>query len=95
MFILSLACWRDILDDRPTMQQVVPSLKTIMFLDNNDETNKKGLSNEILIPDSSISNHIEDYDLVSIENECNLDILDQAERLFMEIFDSVGSLLTN
>ena len=62
--------------------------------------NKKELPNESLSSDLlqasmegntfdlSICDLIEDYDLESIENDCNPDILVQAEKLFMEIFNS-------
>src|ERR1044072_6805022 len=85
------------------MQQVISSLKAIIspVSDNKIHSNiyvndKKESQNIVSFStvnvdigtfDFSISDLIEDYDLESVENGCNPDILVQAEELFRELFD--------
>ena len=85
------------------MQQVVSSLKAIISPNSNNKIHsniyvddKKESEDVILFStvnvdigtlDFSISDLIEDYDLESVGNECNPDILFQAEELFRELFD--------
>src|SRR3989337_1598731 len=89
------------------MLEIVKSLQSIIFGENNNEIDsviqpetKKGLPNSTSADiacmysknsELYISNLIKDYNLESIDNECK-HILNQAKKLFVEIFDTEDSL---
>ena len=93
------------------MQEVVKSLKAMIFGENNDEINSIIHSankiesiespNDIHFDSTSpmhsnnielvLSKLIQEYNLALIDNECK-HILSQAEKLFLEIFDTADSI---
>src|SRR2546423_1930339 len=102
-----LACWENDPNKRPTIQQVAEFLAKIIVEKNNENNsttrteNKKELSS-IIYPQSTImeapcthskaselllNKLIQDYNL-----EYNSDILNQAEKLFLEIFDIADAI---
>ncbi|GES75152.1 kinase-like domain-containing protein [Rhizophagus clarus] len=96
-------CWDDDPNKRPTAYQVIKSLKKII----SDEDNNKIENNEKLIQDTPsqsimtdvacmLSNNSEFYLSKLIQNHFNneydMDILNQAKKLFLEIFDTKDSV---
>src|SRR2546423_7304905 len=92
-----LACWSGNPSKRPTIQQIVSSLKSIISpQENNEEINsiihaeiKKTNPISLSIDDDIdlvIGDFIKDYNLDE-ENEIPPYILKQAEKLFKEMFD--------
>ena len=100
LYIL-LACWADDPDERPTIQQVISSLKSIISQEQNDEISsiihkeiKIELQNENSSPFMPLDNEINDlvisdyYYLDAIENnKIPPYILKQVEKLFDGLFD--------
>src|ERR1041385_1023016 len=94
-----LACWSSDPNKRPTVQQIVSSLKSIISpQENNEEINSiiHAESKNLLKPisfsidadfDLVIGDFIQDYNLDIEENGIPPYILKQAEKLFKEMFD--------
>ena len=101
-----LACWLDDPGERPTIQQVVLSLKSIISQEDDEKIssiihakNKEVLSEEsISYSMSAIDNEFDDFVIsdyllnLDIENEIPPYMLKQAEKLFNEIFDLTDNI---
>src|SRR5439155_3897606 len=95
-----LVCWSGDPSKRPTIQQIVSSLKSIISpQENNKEINsiihaeRKNLLKPVSFSidadfDLVIVDFMQDYNLDVEENEISPYILKQAEKLFKETFDS-------
>src|SRR5256885_17045981 len=97
VFLIIIACWTGDPNKRPTVQQIVLSLKSIISpQENNEEINsiihaeiKKTNPISLSIDDDIdlvIGDFIKDYNLDE-ENEIPPYILKQAEKLFRKMFD--------
>ncbi|GBB84536.1 hypothetical protein RclHR1_01110021 [Rhizophagus clarus] len=99
--------WEDDPNKRPTIYQVVKSLKKIVFGESNNNINSLENKEEGLLREtpyqsiitnlgSTLSDNSELYlsKLIQnhLNNEYNFDVLNQAEKLFLEIFDISDSI---